>query len=700
MKAVLKVAFATALILAGAHAHAQNAVLQAGPWLQGDLLEYANPGGSQPTVKDSGIQAITSVPPVIPNSVLVSNATTPIWASTLPSGLTIPTPAFIGLQNGNNLPLGAIIGFGSNVEAALATPVGNAGSIVINGGALGEPSSGNATLLTNLQAAALVGNLNIGNFNSGSGASGSTFWRGDGTWATAGNVTSVNAAGSGIFSFTGGPITGAGTLTLGVAGTSGGVPYFSNGTTLSSSGVLAANMPVIGGGTGGSLGVGTISGSGTIFATVSGIFTPGDCVSVVSAGGGVNFIDAGGPCTTGGASGSVTAGTTGQLAKYTGTTAVGSFALGGDCTFSGTSITCTKSNGVSLSLGGTLTTAAALTTTGAGAPTLAFPGSSFTYTHPANSGTLAEVGFAQTWTAAQTFTNSDLLLLGSSTGATTFTSANSSATNYTLTLPAATDTIADLAGAQTFTNKTLTAPTLTSPTVTGAFTATGLVTNADLANSATTVNGQTCTLGSTCTISAAASLVVGSTAITSGTTGYYLYDNGGTLGNLQPNAANGPVQLNGSGYIPFLQSVGVTSGGTPSAGNVGQVISSDVPSGSAVNLTSATATNITSVSLTAGAWLCFGNVQTTSVAQLYGQFYGWISTTSITLPTNLEQAGTFNAWPDESLGTGANPGENAGPVVFNFSAASTPVYLSTSLFYGGGSGTPKGYGLLLCFRFR
>lgn len=51
----------------------------------------------------------------------------------------------------------------------------------------------------------------------------------------------------------------------------------------------------------------------------------------------------------------------------------------------------------------TLTLGAALTTTGAGAPTLAFPGSSFTYTYPGNTGTLAELGLAQTWTATQTF---------------------------------------------------------------------------------------------------------------------------------------------------------------------------------------------------------------------------------------------------------------------------------------------------------
>lgn len=62
-----------------------------------------------------------------------------------------------------------------------------------------------------------------------------------------------------------------------------------------------------------------------------------------------------------------------------------------------------------------------------------------------------------TWTGAQTFTNSLLKLLGSSTGKTIFTSANSSASDYTITIPAVTSTMATLAantytGLQTFLN--------------------------------------------------------------------------------------------------------------------------------------------------------------------------------------------------------------------------------------------------------
>lgn len=78
-----------------------------------------------------------------------------------------------------------------------------------------------------------------------------------------------------------------------------------------------------------------------------------------------------------------------------------------------------------------------------GAGTLEAPAAASTYvwTLPAATATLAGLGVAETWTAAQTFTNSDLLLLGSSTGATTLTSANASGTAYTLTVPANTGTI-------------------------------------------------------------------------------------------------------------------------------------------------------------------------------------------------------------------------------------------------------------------
>jgi hypothetical protein len=73
----------------------------------------------------------------------------------------------------------------------------------------------------------------------------------------AGTVTSVGqtvngGASSGIFAVTGSPVTSSGTLNIGITGTSGGLPYFSSGTVLSSSGALPVGDFILGGGAGAS----------------------------------------------------------------------------------------------------------------------------------------------------------------------------------------------------------------------------------------------------------------------------------------------------------------------------------------------------------------------------------------------------------------------------------------------------------------
>ena len=67
------------------------------------------------------------------------------------------TPSAINLTNGTALPVAGISGLGTGVGTALGVNVGTAGSPVVNGGALGTPSSGVGTNITGVNAATLGG---------------------------------------------------------------------------------------------------------------------------------------------------------------------------------------------------------------------------------------------------------------------------------------------------------------------------------------------------------------------------------------------------------------------------------------------------------------------------------------------------------------------------------------------------------------
>jgi len=102
------------------------------------------------------------------------------------------------------------------------------------------------------------------------------------TTSGSGTVTSVaQSFTGGIVSVGGSPITTSGTLALTVAGTSGGIPYFSSASTWATSAALAASALVIGGGAGAAPAT-TTTGTGVV--TALGVNTGSAGAFVVNGG--------------------------------------------------------------------------------------------------------------------------------------------------------------------------------------------------------------------------------------------------------------------------------------------------------------------------------------------------------------------------------------------------------------------------------
>ena len=112
---------------------------------------------------------------------------------------------------------------------------------------------------------------------------------------------------------------------------------------------------------------------------------------------------------------------------------------------------------------------------------------------------------------------------------------------------------------------------------------------------------------------------------------------GGTGSNTQNFVDLTTTQASIAGVKTFtgqLIGKGTATNDNAASGYIGEFISSNVPVGSAISLTSGTPVNVTSISLTAGDWDVWGVVDTNAAGTtVQANVYGGIGTTSATIPT-------------------------------------------------------------------